>query len=56
MTVYLPVIISFSIGMTVFVLLRQRDTNPMVSGVAAVFLSMALVVGYYAFILSTGRV
>jgi len=56
MTVYLPVIVSFSIGMTVFVLLRQRDTNPMISGAAAVFLSMALVVGYYAFILTTGRI
>lgn len=56
MIAYLPVIVSFCIGMTIFVLLRRRDTDPMLSGVAAVFLSMVFVVGYYAFILTTGRI
>jgi hypothetical protein len=53
---YLPVIIPFLIGMGLFGLLRRRDTNPMLSGVAATFLSVVLVVAYFAFIITTGRV
>ncbi|CAN5703190.1 hypothetical protein BH23CHL2_BH23CHL2_24070 [soil metagenome] len=56
MTAYLPVIIPFCIGMILFGLLRRRDTDPMISGVAATFLSMILVVAYYAFVLATGRI
>ena len=56
MTTYLPVIIPFMIGMVIFGLLRRRDTDPMISGVAATFASMGLVVAYYAFIITTGGI
>jgi hypothetical protein len=55
MTNNLPIIIPFLVGMSLFGLLRHRDKDPMLSGVAAMFLSMVLVIGYYAFALSTGR-
>lgn len=55
MTSYLPIIIPFLIGMGLFGFLRQRDKDPMISGMAATFLSMALVVAYYAFAITTGR-
>jgi hypothetical protein len=55
MTNYLPIIIPFLIGMGLFGFLRQRDKDPMISGMAATFLSMALVVAYYAFAITTGR-
>ncbi len=53
---YLPVIIPFLIGMGLFGVLRQRDANPFISGVAATFFSMILVVAYYVFAITTGRV
>ncbi|MEZ4524195.1 MAG: hypothetical protein R3A46_21565 [Thermomicrobiales bacterium] len=56
MSSYLPVIVPFCLGMVIFGLLRRRDTDPMISGIAATFLSMILVVAYYAFILTTGRI
>lgn len=56
MSVYLPVIIPFFIGMGIFGLLRRRDTHPIVSGIAATFLSMAIVIGWFVFIVATGRI
>ena len=56
MQVYLPVIIAFLVGMGLFAFLRRREANPALSGLAATFLSMILVVAFYAFIITTGRI
>jgi hypothetical protein len=56
MGAYLPVIISFLVGMGIFGLLRRRDKDPIVSGVVATFLSMVIVAAYFVFILKTGRI
>ncbi|HLT20356.1 MAG TPA: hypothetical protein VKZ96_12915 [Thermomicrobiales bacterium] len=53
---YLPVIIAFLAGMAIFALLRRRDANPMLSGIAATGFSMILVIAYFTFIIATGRV
>lgn len=56
MSAYLPVIIPFFVGMGLFGLLRRRDTSPIISGIAATVLSMAIVVVYFVIILKTGRI
>ena len=56
MSAYLPVIIAFVVGMGVFGLMRRRDMHPVLSGVAATGLSMIVVIAYFAFIVSTGRI
>jgi hypothetical protein len=53
---YLPVIIAFLVGMALFALLRRRDANPVLSGIAATGFSMFLVIAYFAFVISTGRI
>ena len=55
MGAYLPIIIPFFVGMGIFGFLRQRDKDPIVSGIAATFLSMFIVAAYFVFILKTGR-
>ncbi len=54
MTAYVPVIVPFFIGMGLFGLLRRRDKDPVISGIAATALSMALVVAYFVFTFQTG--
>ncbi len=53
---YFAITVAFLTGMAVFSLLRRRDTNPILSGIAATFFSMTLVVGYVIFLFTTGRV
>lgn len=56
MTAYIPIIVPFFLGMGVFGLLRRRDKDPVVSGIAATFFSMAIVVAYFFFIFKTGNI
>lgn len=56
MSAYLPVIIAFVVGMGVFALMRRRDLHPVLSGAAATALSMIVIVAYFAFIVTTGRI
>lgn len=56
MLAYIPVIIAFSVGMGIFAVMRRREIHPVLSGAAATFLSMIVIVAYFAFIVTTGRV
>ena len=56
MSAYIPLIIAFIVGMGVFGLMRRRDMHPVLSGAAATGLSVIVVIAYFAFIISTGRI
>ena len=56
MLAYLAVVVAFCLGMGVFAFMRRHEINPFLSGIAATFLSMIVVIAYFAFIVTTGRV
>jgi hypothetical protein len=52
---YAPVIVAFLLGMGVFGFMRQRDKDPVLSGVAATVLSMTVAIVLFIVALKTGN-
>ncbi len=50
---YLVVIVPTLAGLGLFGLLRQRDTQPVVTGCAAIVVAVGLVAAFFAFIILT---
>lgn len=50
---YLLVIVPTVVGLGLFGLLRERDTQPVLAGCAAMALAVGLVVAYFLFIILT---